>query len=754
MWGGPPPAMTPEQMAQMMQMQAWWQAQQQMVMGAPPMGMAPMGQPVAQPAAPATAEAPAQLMTTNVVLVKPASRDGDLVCAEGQRTSVAIKVELDGAREPAGTYATAKSLREKAALSFPLDGSGWSWKLYVGQMVDNQPANVAIVAGDSDAVSDSSWRELFSCQVIDGLKPVVFAQPCLAGHEGRDVDRKRKASMVLEVESAEVQAAAQALSNAHPARHGMGSSGAGKAVVQLEADAKVVRLHALLQAQVEMSRTVKFLHKHDSKPIFILTDGVWTKPVFTEDRSKMVTAGSFRELKVTASLAAACLNDDGTLKRGVLFWACRCCPPQAPHPKASSSSNAVVSTTPTWQKSEVTMEASAGGHKSANKDGGINLKSFQSTVKYHHDKFHGGGSISADKRQKMQANFFAIGSAVLQQPAAQQALQEAAAVQSEVEQTPTLTPADPPESAPIALRYPFDAPSDAKERDFAEVRLEDITTAKLADGAMVSWRVFDLLRRYELQCAINTGLSSEQVMVMPPYDFLQIDRQVVLFQEKNDVVIDLSTRVGSTFPVFQLFSSLQAQVGLTPSFSSRSIQPSLEVSQPAFHVEHGLCHPFGELQFVSIPVLSSVHNSEYIWLTRLDVAFSLDSYPELHSLHVARLHAFVQHVACSTIELVPVAVPHQPKEGAQKNVCVFSSALFLQLALKLLKQHGPTPALVQALRELTVEESDYHKRRKQAAKDIRSLHSEYCRMKQEARIKEREAAKAAKAAGQPGTSAA
>ena len=58
------------------------------------------------------------------------------------------------------------------------------------------------------------------------------------------------------------------------------------------------------------------------------------------------------------------------------------------------------------------MEASAGGHKSANKDGGINLKSFQSTVKYHHDKFHGGGSISADKRQKMQANFFAIGSAV------------------------------------------------------------------------------------------------------------------------------------------------------------------------------------------------------------------------------------------------------------------------------------------------------------------------------------------------------
>eukprot|EP00966_Prymnesium_polylepis_P335475 7390835-Prymnesium_polylepis.1 len=134
-------------------------------------------------------------MSTSLVLVKPASKDGDLVRAEGQRTSVPIKVNLDSAQEPTGSYATANSLREKAGLSFPLDGSGWSWKLWVGQLVDNQPSDVAIIAGGTDAVSDGCWRELFSCKVIDGLKPVVFVQPCLAGHEGRDVDRKRSASL-------------------------------------------------------------------------------------------------------------------------------------------------------------------------------------------------------------------------------------------------------------------------------------------------------------------------------------------------------------------------------------------------------------------------------------------------------------------------------------------------------------------------------------------------------------------------------
>jgi hypothetical protein len=110
----------------------------------------------------------------------------------------------------------------------------------------------------------------------------------------------------------------------------------------------------------------------------------------------------------------------------------------------------------------------------------------------------------------------------------------------------------------------------------------------------------------------------------------------------------------------------------------------------------------------------------------------------------------VQYVACSTVELVAPAVPHQPKEGAQKNVCAFSAALFVQMALKLLKEHGPTPLLVEKLRGLTVEEIEYHNYRKRAAKDINSLLREYGRTQQEARIKQRESAKASK----PGSSVA
>ena len=97
--------------------------------------------------------------------------------------------------------------------------------------------------------------------------------------------------------------------------------------------------------------------------------------------------------------------------------------------------------------------------------------------------------------------------------------------------------------------------------------------------------------------------------------------------------------------------------------------------------------------------------------------------------------------------MAPV-VPHQPKEGPNNNVCAFSATLFLQKALQLLKEHGSTPALVQALRELTVNECEYHTYRKHAAKDINSLCNDYGRVKQAARIKERQKAKA----GEPGAS--
>ena len=122
MWGGPPPpGLTPEQMMQMMQMQMQMQqmAQQQ---------TAAAFQPPAQPPA---APASAQFVKASIVLVRPASKDGDLELADGQRTSVPIKVELNDAQEPTGAYSTAQSVRHKAASSFP-DAGECSWKLYVG----------------------------------------------------------------------------------------------------------------------------------------------------------------------------------------------------------------------------------------------------------------------------------------------------------------------------------------------------------------------------------------------------------------------------------------------------------------------------------------------------------------------------------------------------------------------------------------------------------------------------------------------
>ena len=228
------------------------------------------------------------------------------------------------------------------------------------------------------------------------------------------------------------------------------------------------------------------------------------------------------------------------------------------------------------------------------------------------------------------------------------------------------------------------------------------------------------------------GFLTAQVLLMPPFDFQLIERRMVNFQKSTGIVIDSSQRGGSLFQTFQLLDMLQEKVGLKSAHSSRIISSAL--------------------QLVSIPIISEKHDSEFVWLPRFDVAFSFDSYPALHTKEVALIHTFVQHVACCAVELIKPAVPHQPKDGTDKNVCAFSATLFLRLTLKLLKQHGPTPALVTALRELSVEESEYHKCRKQAAKDINSLQREYGRLRQETRLKERESAKAAKAAGQPGPS--
>ena len=201
---------------QMMQMQGFMQMQQQM--GAPPMGQP---SPAAMPTATPTPE-----VLTKLVLITVPYKDGKLVRAEGQRTTVPIVVDLDDRKQPTGTYSTALSLRMKAAAAFPEVPSDRGWQLYVGELTDDQPSNVSFVAGKIVADSDSSWRELFKCAVLSKAEPVIFVHPCLDGHEGRDVDRKRAASMMLETDKAEAEAAAQMLSNASPAKHGKGSVGA------------------------------------------------------------------------------------------------------------------------------------------------------------------------------------------------------------------------------------------------------------------------------------------------------------------------------------------------------------------------------------------------------------------------------------------------------------------------------------------------------------------------------------------------
>ena len=281
---------------QMMQMQGFMQMQQQVSQQATATAAQPPSQP--SPSVPVPLSA-APLVVTSIVLIN-SSKDGNLVRADGQRVSVPIKVELNDAKEPTGVYSTVTSLRHKAASSFPDVGSDVSWKLYIGQMVRDQPYDISFVAGANDAESNSSWREIFSCKVIDGLKPVVFAQPCLVGHESRDVDRKRAASLSVATDKAETEAAVTVLSNARPEKRGKGPCGksvrSGKEVAQLQIDARVARLQEQLKLAVVKSKTAVYSHPQTRKPIFILTDGKWVRPVFFPDTGKLISAGCLRFL--------------------------------------------------------------------------------------------------------------------------------------------------------------------------------------------------------------------------------------------------------------------------------------------------------------------------------------------------------------------------------------------------------------------------------------------------------------------------
>ena len=506
--------MTAEQM-QMMQQMMQMQQMAQMMQG---QQTAQSGQQL-PPQQPATAS-PAPVVV-KVVLVRPDKESGALVCAEGERTSVQIKVELDSKKEPAGDYATTESVRAKAGKSFPVDGD-WSWKLHLGELHGVAPSNITSINGNSAADMDSCWREAFSCMILSKLEPVVFTHPCRPGSEGRDVDRKRTASLSLMTDQAEAMAAASVLAVAHPhAKHGP-SKGSGKAVAQLNEDDRVIRLRKKVSSLLEDAQEARFMDPSTGKSCLILTNGAWVPTKFSQDQSKVSVPGFYPEICVE-DIDASYLEADGTLKKQMLFFAC-CSPPCTrkaatnafvfkPRGRAAKAGKEAAAPC-SWFRSEVKMESSSGHHSSKTKDGGIVLVSLWTMMRDHMNAEHGGGfdKIEGNKAAAM-ARVFSLGAALLQTPAAQASLQEAAAAQAQkTEQgSSPLTPADPPEPPPIVLRFPFDAPTDASERDVAEIRMVDITNAKLAAGSMVSCRVYDLMRRYEFQCALNAGLLAEQV---------------------------------------------------------------------------------------------------------------------------------------------------------------------------------------------------------------------------------------------------
>ena len=424
MWGPPPQGLSPQQMMQMMQMM---QAQQAATI--------PAGQPpVMPPGAPARA-APA---VTSIVLVT-SSKDGELVRSAGQRTSVPIKVELNDAQEPTGAYSTAESVRRKVASSFPDAGGDVAWKLFIGEMKDDQPFDVTLVAGDSVASADSSWRELFSCKVISDQKPVVFAQPCLVGHESRDVDRKRAASIMLQTDQTEAAAAVGVISAARPAKQGKGSDGASmrssKGCTLLGEDSKVMRLQEKVQALVDKAQAPAYMDPRTGNSILILTNGKWVSANRNADSTKVITAGFYPEISVE-SIDNTFLEADGTLKKGLLFFSCisAACVCKAatgafvskPRGRAAAAGKKMAPPS-SWYKSEVTMEGAGGHHTPKTKDGGVVLKSLWAMVKTHMLNEHGGGfDTVAENKATTTARLFTIGTGLLQTPGAQASLKAAA----------------------------------------------------------------------------------------------------------------------------------------------------------------------------------------------------------------------------------------------------------------------------------------------------------------------------------------
>jgi hypothetical protein len=394
------------------------------------------------------------------------------------------------------------------------------------------------------------------------VEPVIFVHPVLAGHENHDVDRKRLASLAVATGKAEAAASVAVLTSLNPAKRGKGESGAsmrtGKEVAPLNEDNMLTRLREKVQILLDSAQTARCMDPGMTKSILILTNGKWQVPVFSA--GKLITAGCYHEISVE-DIDATFLGADGLLKKEILYFACRC------PPCIRKAATGVFATKPTgraaaagkkqappcsWYRSEVRAESSGGKHSSKTLDGGVILVSLWTMMKDHMEKEHGGGFDAMEgNKAAVTSRIFTLGAGLMQTPGVQAALQDAADAQSTATtKQPSLTPADPPEPPHIVMRYPFDATADTQERNAAAIKMEDISTQKLAPGSMVSEPVFDLLRRYELQCALNMGTDpSEQILVIPPFDFQLIARRMLHFQKTTGTAIDYLPH-GSLYPTF------------------------------------------------------------------------------------------------------------------------------------------------------------------------------------------------------------
>ena len=350
------------------------------------------------------------------------------------------------------------------------------------------------------------------------------------------MDRKRAAECAVSTDAGEVNAAAAMLSSARPSKQSKSTAVAdGKGREQLDAAGKVTRLQDCIRAHLKKRTEPAFSCTKLGKSFWMLTDGQWVRPVFSSDGQDLLRAGFYRELQIEdidasfltedGRLVKSVENKDGSLKTPALLWTCI-------HPVCIRASGGMP-----WPTVTVTLESdSTSGHHSAlTKTGGVVLKSLQALTKRHMSKAHGdAGSLlvkehDAESAQHT-AKYFAIGSALLQQPGAQETLQKEAARQQQPQQ-PALTPADPPGPAGAVM---WSTPNDMPPAEATRVTADMISAATL-NGGLLHKEVRKMLMYRELCELAGSGLVPPNVF---PDIITAMSSSIEKLEDKQEITWD------------------------------------------------------------------------------------------------------------------------------------------------------------------------------------------------------------------------